>query len=276
MEIIKDIPTMRELRNHINDVGCVMTMGAIHEGHMSLIEQAVSENDYTVATIFVNPLQFSDESDLATYPRTLESDLQKMNESGVKAVFIPNAREMYSETLKTRISFPGLSDIFEGIDRPGHFDGVGMVVTKLLNIIMPDRSYFGTKDYQQLAIIKTLVNDLNVPTEIVSCPTIRTKDGLAVSSRNSLLSDGARDSAAKLYSALVEASSKREEGQELTEIVDGVIDRLEADPWVDKVHYFSFVSRTTLEIVTDNRQPCVLVVAATVGGIRLIDNLILD
>ncbi len=277
MEIVKGINEMRKVRQGFPlEVGCVLTMGAIHTGHMSLIERSVTENPRTVCSIFVNPLQFPDGTDLRSYPSSVEADLTHMERAGVDAVFMPSQDEMYGAGLSTKITFSELSNVYEGIDRPGHFEGVGMVVSKLLNIITPQKAYFGQKDYQQTRIINALVNDMNMGTEVIICDTVRELNGLAVSSRNTLLTKESRERAGCLHRALEHAAVLRASGESLRIIEEQMSLVLNADPDVDRVHYFDFVDRENLRHVQSNKKPCVLVAAITVQGIRLIDNLIID
>ncbi|MFN9717711.1 MAG: pantoate--beta-alanine ligase [Planctomycetota bacterium] len=183
-------------------VGCVPTMGALHPGHVSLIERARQECDFVVATIFVNPTQFGPNEDFSKYPRTLEADLEMCRNAGADLVFTPSTDSMYSRTAQTIVRVTQLSTVLEGRHRPGHFDGVSTVVTKLFNITEPDRAYFGQKDYQQQLIIRQMVADLDEPVEIVTCPIIREHDGLAMSSRNRYLSSEERSRAGELSAAL--------------------------------------------------------------------------
>ncbi len=277
MEIVKGINEMRKVRQGFPlEVGCVLTMGAIHTGHMSLIERSVTENPRTVCSIFVNPLQFPDGTDLRSYPSSIEADLTLMERAGVDAVFMPSQNEMYGTGLLTKITFSELSNVYEGIDRPGHFEGVGIVVSKLLNIITPQKAYFGQKDYQQTRIINALVNDMNMETEVIICDTVREPNGLAVSSRNTLLTKESRERAGCLYRALEHAAVLRASGESLRIIEEQMSLVLNADPDVDRVHYFDFVDRENLRHLHSNKKPCVLIAAITVQGIRLIDNLSID
>ena len=277
MEVVTQIHQVRRIRSQFSHgIGCVLTMGAIHEGHLSLIRRSVQENSQTICSIFVNPLQFPDKNDLALYPGTLEKDLGEMQKAGVDVVFVPASEEMYDEDPVTKMSFPGIADVYEGRDRPGHFEGVGIAVTKLLNIIRPHIAYFGEKDFQQLALIKALVKDLNFDTQIRSCETIRESNGLAISSRNSMLNEDGKRTAGSLSKMLYMACDSRGRGQALRDIESNAIYELSNIRGIDAVHYFEFVSRDTLRPVDNNKEPCVLLAAVTVQGVRLIDNLIID
>lgn len=277
MRVINKIEEFREIRNSLGpDVGSVLTMGAIHAGHVALISQSVAENAHTICSIFVNPKQFPHSKDFDSYPRSLESDLSKMDSAGVDIVFAPSEDEMYDKDTSVNISFPKLAGIYEGKDRPGHFDGVGMIVIKLLNILKPKRTYLGQKDFQQLVLIKSLVRDLSIDVEIIECETIREFNGVAVSSRNSLLSSEGMGYASVLSVTLLEASASRAAGVSLRKIEADAISFLEQTRGVDKVHYLSFVDQETLNTVDDNHGPCVLLAAVTIAGVRLIDNLVLD
>ena len=188
---------IKRLKDSNKTVGFVPTMGALHSGHISLMEKAKRENDVLVCSIFVNPTQFNDTSDFKNYPRTLDKDIEKLNAIRCDVLFIPHKEEMYPESNNSPdiigVDFGHLDKVMEGVHRPGHFNGVGAIVTKLFDIIEPDASYFGEKDYQQLIIIKHLVKTLKLPIKIVACPTIRDEDGLAMSSRNELLSPEERN-----------------------------------------------------------------------------------
>ena len=220
MLIIKTITDWKKFRKSIppeNSMGFVPTMGALHEGHLSLVDKSVQENDLTVASIFVNPSQFNDPSDLEKYPRDFNSDAQLLESRGVDSVFFPVAGEMYPNDYRYRITENEKSKIMEGAHRPGHFDGVLTVVMKLLNLVNPTRIYFGEKDYQQLMLIRDMVSSFFLDVEIVGCPTIRENDGLALSSRNSLLTMGERAKAPVFSKALHSRKSAENIKLELTD-----------------------------------------------------------
>ncbi|PZM14111.1 pantoate--beta-alanine ligase [Rhizobium tubonense] len=216
MEVIDTIAAMREKlaphRQAARRIGLVPTMGYLHAGHMELVRRARSENDVTVASIFVNPLQFSANEDLARYPRDLARDSDMLREAGIDFIFAPGVTDMYPRPMETVVDVPSLGAELEGAVRPGHFAGVATVVTKLFNIVQPDKAYFGEKDYQQVAIIRRMVEDLAQPVEIVPVPTVRDTDGLALSSRNSYLTSEERAAAAIVPRALAEAERLYSEG----------------------------------------------------------------
>jgi pantoate--beta-alanine ligase len=259
-------------------VGLVPTMGALHEGHLSLIAQARAECDTVAVSIFVNPLQFGDPADIAHYPRTLERDLLVCAEAGADVVFVPAVREMYPtwpEPPATTVSVRGVSDRWEGASRPGHFDGVATVVAKLFALAGPCRAYFGLKDFQQLAVVRALAGDLSLPVEIVGCPIVREPDGLALSSRNVRLSDRERAAATVLSRALAAGRAAVEAGERsgaaLARVMRDVVETEE-----DLVHldYAVAVDATTLVEETRIHDPATvrLLIAAQVGPVRLIDN----
>jgi len=254
-------------------IGFVPTMGALHEGHVSLMRRARGENDVVVASIFVNPLQFAPTDDLARYPRNLEADAALAAEAGVDHLFAPEVAEMYPHgSIATRVDVGPIGDIGEGAWRPGFFAGVATVCCKLFHIVAPDRAYFGQKDAQQLAVIRQLVADLDLPLEIVGCPTVREPDGLALSSRNTYLDPEARRAAPALAAALMAARDAAASGEESAEELRWIVKTcLEAEPgirlqYVDLFDADSFSARERL----DGRG--ILAAAAYVGGTRLIDN----
>jgi pantoate--beta-alanine ligase len=241
-------------------VAVVMTMGALHAGHVELIRRARAEADSVVVTIFVNPLQFGANEDLDRYPRTLDADLARCDEAGADLVFTPNPEVVYPTDPVVRVSAGPLGDVFEGASRSGHFDGVVTVVLKLLHLTRPDVAYFGQKDAQQLACIRQMVSDLDVAVDVVAVPTVREADGLAMSSRNVYLSPDERAVAVSLYRAL---STRDVEAGRAT---------LDAEPGVE-LDYLERVDSRTFEVSPDGK---LLVVAARVGTTRLIDNLLLE
>lgn len=199
---------VEEKRNEGLKIGFVPTMGALHEGHLSLINRAKKENDIVICSVFVNPIQFNNLADLEKYPRTPEKDIEKLEQAGCDAVFMPSAEEMYPEKVSDHYDFGDLERVMEGACRPGHFNGVAIVVRKLFEIVNPDKAYFGEKDFQQLAIIKKMVENLNMNLEIVPCPIIRENDGLAMSSRNVRLNETERAIAPKIFATLNDVASK--------------------------------------------------------------------
>ncbi len=261
---------------NIQSIGFVPTMGALHKGHLSLIEQAGKENEIVVVSIFVNPTQFNDKTDLEKYPRTLETDLQKLKGTPCDYVFYPDVDEMYPEPDTRKFDFGQLEKVLDGRYRPGHFNGVAQIVSKFFEIIKPDKAYFGLKDFQQFVIIKALVNQLNLNIEIVPCPIIREADGLAMSSRNTRLSPGQRANAAVIPKTLFEAKNltSRYNVQQLEE---WVIKTINKNPELN-VEYFKIVDDERLQPVNDWAEPVRKVgcIAIHCGGVRLIDNVIFN
>jgi pantoate--beta-alanine ligase len=258
-------------------VGLVPTMGALHAGHVSLIDRARAECDVVAVTIFVNPLQFGDPGDIAAYPRTLEHDLTACAEAGADLVFAPSVREMYPgwpAPPATTVSVRGVSDAWEGAARPGHFDGVATVVAKLFSVAGRCRAYFGLKDFQQLAVVRRLTEDLALPVEVVGCPIVREPDGLALSSRNVRLSPAERAAASVLSRALAAGRGALAEGERAPAALRAVMRAaVDAEPLVD-LDYAAVVDARTLvepEVVAD-LAGVRLLVAARVGPVRLIDN----
>lgn len=278
MEVFKDIiPLKNYLKSHRfkgKSIGLVPTMGALHEGHISLVENAREDNDITVCSIYVNPTQFNNKNDLKAYPRNLEKDLSMLEEKGCDVVFVPSDDIMYAEKSAMTISFGSLEHVMEGKFRPGHFNGVGIVVSKLLNIVQPDKAYFGQKDLQQYLIIKRLVNELMFPVEIKQVNIVREADGLAKSSRNLRLSKEDRQKSVVLYRALLKVKEELEKGKNVDEAraqaatmfnVNGV-----------QLEYLEIVDTTNLRTVENvsKEKDVAVCVAAMVGDIRLIDNII--
>ncbi len=255
-----------------NRIGCVPTMGALHAGHKSLIERAAQEADFVVVTIFVNPTQFGPDEDFGSYPRTLEEDLEICVQAGADFVFHPSNGVIYEENRQVQLCVGELARRWEGESRPGHFDGVATIVAKLFNIVLPDIAIFGQKDYQQLAIIKSLCRDLNFPVEIIGCPTVREEDGLALSSRNAYLSEKQRAHATVLYRALCLAEKLVQDAQlSLKEIREKMLELLVSESGVIP-EYATIVDPNTLEMLDERQQEMVVLIAAKVGETRLIDN----
>ena len=267
----------RKLRRENKTVGFVPTMGSLHEGHFSLVRAARAQCDVVVVSIFVNPAQFNDPKDLEEYPRDLTADAARLAEFDVDYIYAPEAGEIYPEGFSTYVTVEGLSDGLEGASRPGHFRGVATVVTILFNTIRPDLAYFGQKDAQQVAIVKRLTRDLGFEMEIVELPTIREESGLAMSSRNELLSEEDREKAAVMLRGLKEAKIAFKKGERnaarLTEIVQNVI----GEEPLARVDYAAVVDRETLqaiEKVGDNE--AMIAAAVYFGDVRLIDNTVLN
>ncbi len=258
-------------------VGVVPTMGALHDGHRSLIQRAAAECDVVAVSIFVNPTQFGDPADLANYPRTFEADLEAIASSGGGLVFAPSVAEMYpdpSDAPPTTVAVPALSAHWEGASRPGHFDGVATVVVKLLAAAGRCRAYFGEKDFQQLALVTRVVRDLALPTVVVGCPTVRDPDGLALSSRNTRLRPDQRRAALALSRALRAGADQVDLGAEPDQVEAAMRRQVSLEPTV-VLDYAALVTADDLEPARSTRtdRPLRLIVAATVGPVRLIDNL---
>lgn len=255
-------------------IGFVPTMGALHAGHLSLVERASRECGTVVVSIFVNPTQFNDPQDLARYPRTPERDLALLEGTGVDVVFMPSPEEVYPEPDVRKFDFGMLDKVMEGASRPGHFNGVAQVVSRLFELVKPAKAYFGEKDFQQIAVIREMVRQLGFGVEIVACPIVRDTDGLALSSRNALLDAAHRQAAPGIYKALTEGVAKMD-GMTPREIEAFVTGRINSDPLL-KVIYFEIVNGRTLRRAEtpdekgDGIQGCAAVMA---GGVRLIDNI---
>lgn len=256
-------------------VGLVPTMGALHEGHASLVRKSVSDNGVTVVSLFVNPTQFNDPKDLKTYPRTVEQDCMLLESVGADYVFVPSVDEMYPVPDKRHFEYPPVSTVMEGAHRPGHFNGVCQVVSRLFYIVRPDRSYFGEKDWQQIAVIKAMVKALGINVEIVECPIVRDSDGLARSSRNALLSDKERMIAPEIFKALSE-SVGYSSSHSVKDTHDYVVSRINAVDGLD-VEYFEIVDGDTLQPVLDWDDSNYVVGCITVycgaKPVRLIDHI---
>lgn len=254
-------------------IGLVPTMGALHEGHRALIRAARLSCDAAAVSIFVNPLQFGPSEDLARYPRTLARDLRLCEEEGMDAVFLPSRKEMYPPGFETVVGVPRLTRRFEGVSRPGHFEGVTTVVAKLLNIIHPEKAFFGQKDYQQAVVITRLIKDLNLSTEVVMRPTVREPDGMALSSRNRFLSPAERQAATVLYQALTVGKEKIRAGERSVKKIEAAMTKLIWAEPLALLDYAAVVHPATLEEVREARGRVVLLLAVLVGKTRLIDNL---
>ena len=254
-------------------VGLVPTMGALHAGHVSLVERARRECDVVAVTVFVNPLQFGAGEDFTRYPRTLDADVEKAASAGAAYAFAPSVEEMYPDEVATTVRVTGLSEAFEGGSRPGHFDGVATVVTKLFNIAGPGRAYFGEKDWQQLAVVRRMVRDLSTPVEVIGCETVREADGLAMSSRNAYLSPEERAAAAVLHSALCAGRDLVEAGERSASAVAAAMASVvDAEP-LATLDYAEAVDSASL-VRNDSLSGDVrLLIAARLGKARLIDNM---
>jgi pantoate--beta-alanine ligase len=269
--------TIDEVRDAVakapEPVGFVPTMGALHDGHLSLVRAARERSNTVVMSIFVNPLQFGPGEDFARYPRSEESDLTAAETAGVDLVFMPSVDEMYPEGRATSVHVAGITESYEGAVRPGHFDGVATVVARLMGIVGPRFAFFGRKDAQQLAMVRRLVTDLSIPTEIVPCETVRESDGLALSSRNRFLSDADRARATSLWRALDAGAAAIREGRKVPDVERSMIEILEAG--TDGVDYAAVVNPDTFD-PAEPGEPGLLIVAARLGQTRLIDNLLVE
>jgi len=279
MRIEKKIAGMRAFvqgaRRGGKSVGLVPTMGALHDGHLALIRRSCNDNDITVVSIFVNPTQFGPNEDFGAYPRDFEKDAVLAERQGVSVVFAPEPREMYSDDFSTWVDVEQVSSGMCGESRPGHFRGVATVVCKLLNIVQPDHAYFGEKDYQQLQVIRRMVRDLDLPVDIVSCPTVREEGGLAMSSRNAYLSDAERTAALAISEALREAAALVDKGATGAQAIDLIDQRLQTEKLL-RPQYVVAVDPDTLADKSQQGKPLLLAAAVHAGKTRLIDNIRVD
>ncbi len=280
MDVTRDIAATRRAlaipRARGDRIGLVPTMGALHAGHIELLATACQACDFSVATIFVNPTQFAADEDLAAYPRTPEQDYDVCRAAGIDLVFQPTAAEMYRPDASTTVTVAGLDRHLCGPHRPGHFVGVATVVAKLFQIVQPDAAYFGRKDYQQLAIIRRMVRDLDMPVDVVGCPTVREADGLALSSRNVYLSDEHRRQAAVIPAALRAVAERIAAGQTgVPDLTTLLADTLRSRGPLE-IDYASIVDPDTLQPLETVAGPVVVAAAVRIGQTRLIDNLEVD
>ena len=278
MRILSSISEIRtalsELRGK-GSVGFVPTMGALHAGHRSLVQAARQRCDVAVVSIFVNPTQFALNEDFSRYPRTLDDDCRMLEGEGVDLVFTPTADMMYPPGASTFIEVAGISERLDGASRPGHFRGVATIVAKFFHIVQPDFAFFGQKDAAQIAVLRQMVRDLNLPVEMVVCPTVRESDGLAMSSRNRYLSVVERKQALALFRALEAAHALAEQGEHCTAtLLQAMASRLQDEPAV-RVDYVAAVDPDTLLPLEDVRSGVLLAIAAYVGSTRLVDNVLL-
>jgi len=278
--LIRSIKEMKQvvkkLKKEGKTIGFVPTMGYLHEGHRSLMRCSKKENQITVVSVFVNPIQFGEGEDLDRYPRDLERDLQVCREEGVDFLFHPKVEEMYPEGYSTYVVVEGLTEGLCGAFREGHFKGVSTVVAKLFNIVQPDRAYFGRKDYQQLIVIKRMVEDLNMDVEVVDCPIVREEDGLALSSRNKYLSPEERRSALSLSKALFRAKELFEAGERDAEKIKEEMRKIiKSYPEVKDIQYIEIVHPHTLKPKKKAEKGDVVALAVFIGNTRLIDNITL-
>jgi pantoate--beta-alanine ligase len=279
MQIYRKISDLRQaLKQHRDNaqvIGLIPTMGNLHEGHFSLVKKAREECDFILTTIFVNPTQFGPNEDLQKYPRSFDADIKALESLNCDAVFAPEPEEIYPDgpKLQTLVTIPDLSHLHCGASRPGHFDGVCTVVTKLFNICQPDKAYFGEKDYQQLSLIKMLVKDLNMPLEIISVATVREESGLALSSRNNYLSAEQKNQAAVLYQSLQQTVSSLQQDArvEFTDLEEAALSSISSAGL--KPDYFSICNARTLLPASPGDRNLVILTAAYLGTTRLIDNI---
>jgi len=277
MQIIHSIRALQDWRRHHQlkrgTIGFVPTLGALHEGHRSLLQQARKTNDSVVASIFVNPLQFGPSEDFHSYPRTLAADQAMCDQEGVDLLFIPKRNELYPTDFQTSVSVSLLTARWEGESRPQHFPGVTTIVTKLLILLQPDHAFFGQKDYQQFLVIKQLVKDLNLAMRIVGCPTIREADGLAFSSRNRYLTTGQRSEAARLYQTLRHGGQLIRQGQRQGRVIKKAIFTRLTRTTSGTIDYIGICNSRTLEPLATITGQVTLLGAIRFGKVRLIDNL---
>ena len=269
------ISLLENLRKEGKKIGFVPTMGALHAGHASLVKRSVSENDVTVLSVFVNPTQFNDKNDLKNYPRTLDADCQLLESLGATYVFAPSVEEVYPEPDTRTFSYPPIDTVMEGPRRPGHFNGVCQIVSKLFYMVQPDRAYFGEKDFQQIAVIRAMVADLKLPIELRPCPIVREESGLALSSRNALLTEAEKRTAVCISQAL-KTSVDFAKNHTVAETHDLVVGALNATKGLE-VEYFEIVNGITLQPVTSWDDAPYIVGCITVycgqRPVRLIDNI---
>lgn len=275
MKIFTTINQLKEcLDSNFDSIGFVPTMGALHQGHISLIKESKKQCQKTICSIFVNPTQFNDKKDLERYPRTEKEDIDLLFKAGCDIVFIPSVNEMYPEKDERTFDFGHLDKVLDGAARPGHFNGVAQIVSKLFNVVKPNKAFFGIKDYQQVLIIKDLVRQMKLNIEIVACPILREKDGLAMSSRNTLLTTQERKLASLIPKVMQSIASLKAAGCNFTEIKQQVITKFSGNGY--RLDYFIIADANNLiedENFTNEHQQVVLI-ACFVGSIRLIDNIL--
>jgi len=279
MQILTTVRGMQQACRNLrrtNTLGLVPTMGALHDGHLSLVRRALAECDAAAATIFVNPMQFAAGEDYETYPRTFEEDCAKLEAAGTTLLFAPTPEEMYSSGATTFVEVPGVGDRLDGASRPGHFRGVATIVAKLFHIAGPDRAYFGQKDAAQIAVLRAMIRDLNFPVRLVACPIVRERDGLAMSSRNRNLTPENRRRSLVLHRALQSACELLEAGETSADILRSALLETFASEENVRLDYAAVVDPATLLPVEDTAQGALIAVAAWVGPTRLIDNILTE
>jgi pantoate--beta-alanine ligase len=276
MKIVRSKDDLRTLRRSWifkgERVAVVPTMGALHAGHLSLVEEARAQADRVIVTIFVNPKQFNNPEDLTNYPRTEHEDARKLERFAVDAIYVPDGDQMYPEGFSSTVSVTGLTDVLCGAHRPGHFDGVATVVTKLFLQTSADFACFGEKDFQQLQVVRRMARDLDIPIEVVGCPTIREIDGLAMSSRNLLLSDQARSRAATLNAVMEDMAEALSAGAVIADLLPEAKRRLSAAGF-GEIDYLELRTNDTLRLIDRADAPARLFAAVFMAGVRLIDNI---
>jgi len=281
MHIFREIEPLKAFLNQKRaqqeSIGLVPTMGALHAGHIQLVQSSKAENQVTVASIYVNPTQFNNSVDLEKYPRTLGPDISLLEQGGCDVLFCPDNREMYAQTSTVKFDFDYLDKILEGKFRPGHFSGVALVVSKLFNIVLPDIAYFGQKDFQQFKIISRLVEELKFGIQLRCIPTFREQDGLAMSSRNLRLSPEERKKAAIFFTSFSHAKKAIKEGAHLPDIKEQVRKICEAEIGV-RLDYFEVVDSENLTLLENVKEPdqSIMLIAGFVGDVRLIDNMMVE
>jgi len=280
MEVARAIKSVRKLvtaaRSYGKNIGFVPTMGALHIGHISLIEQAVKKTDFVVVSIFVNLAQFGPGEDFEKYPRPLDADLEICRKAGVDVVFVPSTDQMYPAEILTRVNVEKLTELLCGQSRPIHFRGVATVCTKLFNIVAPDVAFFGQKDAQQAIVVKRMVADLNMPLEIVVCPTVREPDGLAVSSRNRYLTEQQRRDATCIYKSLQKCREMIDAGTTDSETIIAEMRKILSRAPSIEIEYISIVDAETLQTIDKIAGKALAAVAVRIGQTRLIDNILVD
>lgn len=280
--MMKKFFKIEELKDYLQEkkvkgqtIGLVPTMGFLHQGHISLIERAVIENNIVVVSIFVNPTQFGPGEDYDIYPRNIEGDMKILQEVGADVLFIPESKEMYPKDYNTYVEVMEITNGLCGASRPSHFRGVTTIISKLFNITKPNRAYFGQKDAQQCAVIKKMVKDLNYDVEIIVCPIIREGDGLALSSRNAYLNETERKEATILYQTLMLARKEIENGEISSEVIEKLIYKTISESKLADIEYVEILNETTLESIDKIKGDVLIALAAKFGKTRLIDNIVI-
>ncbi len=279
MELIESLTSLREkitdLKTSKQTIGFVPTMGALHSGHIALVQEAIKECDFVICSIFVNPAQFNNAEDLEKYPRTIAADKKMLEKAGCHGLFVPSVDIMYPKHTSISFQFGSLERVMEGTFRPGHFSGVGLIVSKLFNLVQPDIAYFGQKDWQQVQIINCLIRDLNFPIELKIVETKRDENGLALSSRNQRLSKQGRLNASRLFQILTLGKQMLQDGKSPIQTKQYLIEKMREDLFIN-LEYLAIANSITLQEVEENNQDneLVICIAANIEGVRLIDNIL--